>query len=176
MLQDPIITENPGDRCYFCKKKIFGAILRAAESDGYPVLMDGTNASDDCNDRPGMRAIRELKVLSPLRICGLTKAEIRETSRKVGLFTWDKPAYACLATRIPTGEPITAGKLSRTQWAEAYLHSLGFLDFRVRTFEDRAKIQVKQGDLPLVLSRREEIVSTLKEQYREVLLDLEVRV
>ena len=103
VLSNSAVTANPSDRCYHCKNTLFRQILRAAENDGFPVLLDGTNASDDAGDRPGMRALRELSVRSPLRECGLTKAEIRRLSKDAGLFTWDKPAYACLATRIRTG-------------------------------------------------------------------------
>ena len=111
------VTENSPRRCYFCKKRLFTAMQSAAAADGCTVLCDGTNASDDAADRPGMAALRELQVVSPLREAGLTKAEIRELSRAAGLFTWDKPAYACLATRIPTGTAITAADLQRTAFA-----------------------------------------------------------
>ena len=129
---DPAIAANPADRCYYCKKKIFAAIAETAAADGFPVLMDGTNASDNAGDRPGMRALAELSVRSPLRECRLTKDEIRRRSKEAGLFTWDKPAYACLATRIPTGTEITEEKLCRTERAESYLASVGLRDFRVR--------------------------------------------
>ena len=170
-----IIAANPADRCYHCKKVIFETIIQAAERDGFTVLLDGTNASDDASDRPGMRALRELSVRSPLRECGLHKDEIRRLSKEVGLFTWDKPAYACLATRIPTGEGITMQKLERTEKAESYLTSLGFRDFRVRSEKDIAKLQVTEKDLPDVLEHREEIINELKQHYKAVLLDLEVR-
>ena len=91
-LADPQVTANPANRCYFCKVGLFGTLARRALADGYTVLLDGTNASDDAGDRPGMKALQELQVLSPLRLCGLTKAEIRRQSREAGLFTWDKPA------------------------------------------------------------------------------------
>ena len=169
------VTENPADRCYHCKKELFSAIAEAAARDGYPVLLDGTNASDEEGDRPGMRALRELQVLSPLRLCGLTKDDIRARSREAGLFTHDKPAYACLATRIPTGERITAEKLRRTEAAEGYLASLGLRDFRVRQQGNCAKLQVRQEQLQLVLTRRTEILRELKRDYDSVLLDLEVR-
>ena len=169
------VTSNPADRCYHCKKIIFGTILEAARRDGFPVLMDGTNASDDAGDRPGMRALRELEVRSPLREWGLTKDRIRQLSREAGLFTWDKPAYACLATRIPAGEPITREKLQRTEWAEAWLSGLGFRDFRVRALGDAAKLQLTAGDLDRLLPMREEILDTLRQRYSSVLLDLEVR-
>lgn len=169
------IADNPPDRCYFCKGRIFGAIRRAAEADGFSVLLDGTNASDETQDRPGMRAARELAVLSPLRICGLAKEEIRRRSREAGLFTWDKPAYACLATRIPAGEAITGEKLRATEAAENFLASLGLRDFRVRRMGDAAKIQVRQDQLALVLENRERILAELKRCYSAVVLDLEVR-
>ena len=175
VLCDPKITENPGNRCYYCKQRIFRRILEAAREDGYSVILDGTNASDDSADRPGMRALEELRVLSPLRLCGLTKDQIREESRKAGLFTWDKPAYACLATRIPAGERITAEKLAHTEQAEAYLFSLGFRDFRVRSMGDAAKLQLNQRDLARFPEYREDILKTLRQYYRSVLLDLEVR-
>ena len=170
-----IIAANPADRCYHCKKVIFETIIQASERDGFTVLLDGTNASDDAADRPGMRALRELSVRSPLRECGLHKDEIRRLSKEAGLFTWDKPAYACLATRIPTGEGITMQKLERTEKAESYLTSLGFRDFRVRSEKDTAKLQVTEKDLPDVLEHREEIINELKQHYKAVLLDLEVR-
>ena len=121
VLSDEKVTANPANRCYYCKKRIFTAITSHARADGFTVLLDGTNASDDAGDRPGMKALQELAVLSPLRICGLTKAEIRKLSKEAGLFTWDKPAYACLATRIPTGQHIDARVLERTEVAEGYL-------------------------------------------------------
>ncbi len=104
-------------------KLIFAAIAEAAAADGFTVLLDGTNASDEEGDRPGMRALRELSVRSRSGECGLTKTEIRRLSKEAGLFTWDKPAYACLATRIPAGEAITAEKLAATEAAEDFLFS-----------------------------------------------------
>mgnify|MGYP004656314681 CR=1 FL=1 len=174
-LADPAVAANPADRCYFCKRALFGTLSRRALADGYTLLLDGTNASDDAGDRPGMRALRELAVRSPLRECGLTKAEIRARSKEAGLFTWDKPAYACLATRIPAGETITAEKLEKTERAETYLFSLGLTDFRVRYFAGAARIQVPEGQVSLVLEKRAEILTELKKDYPAVLLDLEVR-
>lgn len=169
------VAANPPDRCYHCKKRIFSAIAGAARADGYTVLLDGTNASDDAGDRPGMRALRELSVRSPLRECGLTKPEIRRLSREAGLFTWDKPAYACLATRIAAGVPITREKLESTERAEDFLFSLGFTDFRVRMLGSAAKLQVPASQLDRVLQHRERILEELKKTHSSVLLDLEVR-
>ena len=175
ILDCAVVASNPSDRCYHCKKKLFGEILKAAKEDGFDLLLDGTNASDEASDRPGMRAIGELSVRSPLRECGLTKGNIRQLSKNAGLFTHDKPAYACLATRIPTGEPITKEKLQRTETAEAFLTGLGFLDFRVRSEGDMAKLQVREEDLNLLMAHRGEILCELKKYYNGVLLDLEVR-
>lgn len=169
------VSANPSDRCYYCKRAIFGAITAAAGADGFTVLLDGTNASDDAGDRPGMRALSELSVLSPLRECGLTKSQIRQLSKEAGLFTWDKPAYACLATRIPTGEEITVDKLSATEIAEDYLFSLGFTDFRVRSQEGHARLQVPEAQIGLLMEHRKAILAKLKEYYKTVSLDLEVR-
>lgn len=169
------VRENPPDRCYHCKKAIFRTILSTAQADGFDLLLDGTNASDDVLDRPGMKALSELSVRSPLRECNLTKTNVRRLSKEAGLFTHDKPAYACLATRIPTGEPITAEKLRRTEMAENYLADLGFRDFRVRSLGDTAKLQVTASDLQRVIDLREKIIEKLKQEYTNVLLDLEVR-
>ena len=171
----PEVTANPADRCYHCKKALFTRLVQAAAADGFTLLLDGTNASDDASDRPGMRALRELSVRSPLRECGLTKDEIRRRSKEAGLFTHDKPAYACLATRIPTGAAITAEKLHRTEQSEGFLVSLGLRDFRVRSHENTARLQVTAEDLPKVLQNREIILAELKKYYYTVLLDLEVR-
>lgn len=175
VLCEDSITQNPANRCYFCKQKIFSAILERARADGYSVLLDGTNASDQADDRPGMKALQELRVRSPLREAGLTKTEIRSLSKKAGLFTHDKPAYACLATRIPTGTVITKEKLEATEHCEGYLQSLGFSDFRIRTVGNAAKLQVTAQQLPLVMAHRAQIVSELKTHYTSILLDLEVR-
>lgn len=175
ILADETVAANPSDRCYHCKRRIFSAIASAAAADGYTLLLDGTNASDDAGDRPGMRALRELSVRSPLRECGLTKPEIRRLSREAGLFTWDKPAYACLATRVPAGERLTAEKLENTERAEDFLFSLGFTDFRVRLFNGAARLQLPAEQLPRLLERRAEILSELKKTYSAVVLDLEVR-
>ena len=122
-----------------------------------------------------MRALRELSVRSPLRECSVTKEEVRRLSKEAGLFTWNKPAYACLATRIPVGEQITEEKLGATEAAEDYLHSLGFTDFRVRKYGEAARIQLPAKQLSLAITKREQIMTGLKRYYQAVLLDLEAR-
>lgn len=174
-LRVPHVEENPSNRCYYCKKAIFTLIARTARSDGFALLLDGTNASDDAQDRPGMQALAELSVRSPLRECQLTKAQIRQFSKEAGLFTWDKPAYACLATRIPSGEAITAEKLRITEKAEEELFSLGFSDFRIRWQDGCARIQLPEPQIKLLLDRREEVLNRLKNYYKSISLDLEVR-
>ena len=176
VLACPDVTVNPKNRCYFCKQHIFGNILRQAKADGYDTVLDGTNASDQVSDRPGMKALQEMKVLSPLRLTGLTKAEIRCLSHEAGLFTWDKPSYACLATRIPTGTEITGADLARTEWAEDHLMSLGFRDLRVRQLGgDLALVQLPEAQMDTFLALRGEITHTLKTRYAGVLLDMEAR-
>lgn len=175
ILAVPEVAANPPERCYHCKRAIFSAIAAAAQQNGYTLFLDGTNASDAEDNRPGMRALRELEVRSPLRECGLAKEEIRRLSREAGLFTWDKPAYACLATRIPSGTAITAQALERTETAEHFLFSLGLRDVRVRLLDGCARIQVPAAQLPTVLEHRAEIKAELRQYYGGVLLDLEAR-
>ena len=122
-----------------------------------------------------MVALQELSVLSPLRLCGLTKQGLRILSKEAGLFTWDKPAYACLATRIPSGQAIDERLLQRTEKAESFLASLGFRDFRVRTLGEQAKLQVQSSQLPLLMQFRKQVIDELKKDYKAVLLDLEAR-
>lgn len=169
------VLENPQNRCYLCKGALFSCLWERVRADGFDLLLDGTNASDDPADRPGMRALAELSVLSPLRLCGLTKGEIRERSRAAGLFTWEKPAYACLATRFPAGTRITEEQLCAVEAAEGMLFSLGFTDFRVRIYAGAARIQVPEGQMERLLANRREIVSNLKQCFRGVFLDMEGR-
>lgn len=175
ILAVPEAAENGPRRCYYCKQAIFTALWEAARADGYTVLLDGTNASDDAADRPGMQALRELSVRSPLRECGITKPEIRRLSQEAGLFTWEKPAYACLATRIPAGTRIVDEDLKRVESAENMLAGLGFRDFRVRMYHGGARLQVTEEQLALALEKRLEIVSGLRELFPAVMLDMEPR-
>lgn len=175
VLQDKNVVANPANRCYYCKKRIFSAILAAAREDGFSIVIDGTNASDDASDRPGMVALQELQVRSPLREAGLTKAEIRRLSKEAGLFTHDKPAYACLATRIPAGTRITPELLKKTEICEEYLKNMGFSDFRIRYFEGSARLQLPEAQIPALLEKRAEVLAFLKQYYPAVLLDMEVR-
>ena len=169
------ITSNPSNRCYYCKHRVFTTISEHARRDGFTILCDGTNASDDIDDRPGMKAIAELSVKSPLQECNLTKTMIRKLAHKADLFTWDKPSYACLATRIQPGQQITINDLIHIERAEGYLFSLGLSDFRVRLIGNNAKIQVPENEIVIVIKNRSEILTYFKSMFSDVVLDLEVR-
>lgn len=175
VLADAQVRRNPPERCYYCKRKIFSAIAAAAAQDGYRLLWDGTNASDAVMDRPGMRALQELQVQSPLRLCGLTKAQIRAGAKAAGLPVWDKPAYACLATRVQPGMRITAENLARIERVEQALFTLGFRDFRVRQRGDTALLQLPQAQLPRALEQRKVLLQALRAEFSAAVLDLEAR-
>ena len=175
ILAVPLAAANGPDRCYHCKKALFTKLWETARRDGHTLLLDGTNASDDAGDRPGMKALRELAVESPLRLCGLTKANVRAASKEAGLFTWDKPAYACLATRVPTGQAITKEDLARVEKAEDALFALGFTDFRVRLLADAARIQLPEDQWDRAAGQRKKILAALKPWFSAVTLDLETR-
>lgn len=173
-LTDPRYAMNSHQRCYFCKNELYGKLRALAEERGLAHVLDGTNADDLSDFRPGLRAARKLGVRSPLQEAGLTKAEIRALSRHFGLRTWDKPAYACLSSRFPYGTPITVDKLRQVAAAERVLRELGFRGFRVRHHEEIARIEVAPDDLARVVELRAEIVERLRAVgYRFVTLDLE---
>lgn len=169
------VRANPADRCYYCKRTIMSKIIAAASADGYTVLLDGSNASDDSGDRPGMRAAGELHILSPLRACGLTKSEIRRLSKEAGLFTWSKPAYACLATRVKTGEALTNERLEKIERSEDYLFSRGYTDFRVRTSGRAALLQFTADQLGRAQEHRDELFAALSKYFDEIRIDTEAR-
>ena len=140
------VRHNPPDRCYHCKREIFGKILAVAAQNGIQAVAEGSNTDDTGDYRPGMRAIRELGVLSPLLDAGLSKADIRALSRERGLPTWSKPSFACLASRFVYGEAITDEKLSMVDRAEQLLLDLGFRQFRVRIHGNLARIEILPED------------------------------
>ena len=185
VLRGQNVAQNPPDRCYYCKSAILSELWGLACADGFSVLCDGTNADDDENDRPGMRALREQGAVSPLRGCGLTKADIRRLSKQAGLFTHDKPSYACLATRIPSGVMITEELLEKTGRAENVLFEMGFSGFRVRIVPRQgdgscamrfaALVQIPGGQWDKAAARRADILAALKPGYDGVMLDMEVR-
>ena len=148
LASDPDVMSNGPDRCYHCKRRIFGAIIDRARSDGYTIVADGTNASDDVSDRPGFRALQELGVVSPLRECGITKDDIRRMSREAGLPTWDRPSNSCLATRMVQGTPIDLEMVGRAHAAEEVLRDMGYTDHRVRTDGSVATVVLRYDQFP----------------------------
>ncbi len=165
------VAENGARRCYFCKKALFTALLERAKADGFTTVIDGTNASDDAEDRPGMQALAELGVLSPLRLCGVTKDEVRRLSGELGLFTANKPSYACLATRIPTGETITEAMLETVEEAEGMLYTLGFSDLRVRLAGDTARVQLPVEQLLIGEIMKDTIRMALSPWFQDIVLE-----
>lgn len=155
--------ENGRDRCYICKHFLFSTLLEKAKEERIPFVADGTNADDRKEFRPGLRALKELDIRSPLAEAGLTKKEIRELSEKEGLPTWNKPSFSCLVTRFPYGEELTVEKLRRTEAAENLLAELGFTQRRVRVHGNLARIEVLPAEIPLLLERRDMISSRLEE-------------
>ncbi|MBN1108028.1 MAG: ATP-dependent sacrificial sulfur transferase LarE [Bacteroidales bacterium] len=173
---DEMIRHNPRDRCYLCKKILFGKIAEFAGSMGYPVLLDGTNADDSGEIRPGIRALRELSVRSPLAEAGLSKDEIRKLLLKEGLQIWDKPAMACLLTRIPYETEITPALLKMIENAEDYLLLKGYPGTRVRIHGDVARIECMPGYLTRIINdpEKDQIVADLKKLgFRYISLDME---
>ena len=169
------IRHNPPDRCYHCKRLIFGRIIEAAKEAGIPCVAEGSNTDDTGDYRPGMRAIRELGVLSPLLDAGLSKADIRLLSKELALPTWDKPSFACLASRFVYGEAITDERLAMVDRAEQLLLDLGFRQFRVRIHGDLARIEILPDDFDRIMlpTVRGQITAALKEYgFSYVTLDL----
>lgn len=175
VLADEAIKANPARRCYLCKKRIFTRIAECAREDGCGVILDGSNLDDNPAQRPGMKALEELNVRSPLREAGLTKAEIRRLSHEAGLFTWDKPSYSCLATRVPTGCELDSGMLEKIERGELALMGLGFKNFRLRWRDGAAKLEMTESQMPMALEKRSEILSALSGEFNEISLDLKGR-
>jgi uncharacterized protein len=167
---------NPPNRCYHCKTILFSELKEIANEKMIPYIIEGSNADDESDYRPGLKAINELSIRSPLKEVGLTKDEIRNLSKNMGLRTWDKPALACLASRIPYGTEITIEKLRRVDKAEMYLHQKGFSQLRVRDHGDIARIEVIKNDFDLLLKPglEYEVATKFKELgYLYVTVDLE---
>lgn len=172
-MSEPAYAANPATRCYFCKRDLFGRLNQVAADGGYKAVVCGANADDAGDFRPGLKAGEDLCVRNPLMDAGLTKDEIRAASRSMGLPTWSKPALACLASRVPYGQAITAEKLSRIERAEYVLIDLGFAHCRVRDHGTVARIEVPQDDLVRVLEVRQTVLESLEALgYTYVALDL----
>jgi pyridinium-3,5-biscarboxylic acid mononucleotide sulfurtransferase len=173
-LTDSRYADNTHQRCFFCKTELYSKLAETAHEFGARFVVDGTNADDASDFRPGMRAAEQLGVRSPLLEVGLTKREIREISAELGLRTWDKPAAACLSSRFAYGDPITVEKLRQVAAAESFIRSLGFKGFRVRHMETTARIEMPRDQMFSALERSEEIVAGVKAAgYQYVALDLE---
>ncbi len=176
-LADPAYSANDGSRCYHCKVSLMDALVPISEqengSQGSTVVL-GVNLDDLGDHRPGQQAASERGALFPLVSAGFTKADVRAWSKKLGLRTWDKPAAACLASRVPYGTPVTLGTLRSVAEAESGLRSLGFRQLRVRHYGDTARIEVPAEDLAMVVARRDEVAGTVhRAGYRYVTLDLD---
>ena len=155
-------ANNPRDRCYYCKKELFKNLIALAQKEGLAAVVDGANHDDISDYRPGSRATAELGVLSPLQQVGMTKDEIRSFSRTLGLPTWSKPAFACLASRFPYGEEITAEKLSQVAAVEEYLHERGFNQLRVRHHGSVARLEVEVSERHKALEEAQGIYAACK--------------
>lgn len=169
-------ADNPPDRCYYCKKDLFGKLKNLAEKEHYSYVLDGSNADDEHDWRPGMRAAMEEGVHSPLRDAGLTKDDIRNLSRTLGLPTWDKPSAPCLSSRFPYGQKITAEALEKVHQAEQYIRRFGIRELRVRSHADVARIEINPVEFPAIMNDevRRDIVGHLKSLgFRYVTLDLQ---
>lgn len=177
-LSVPEFAQNVPNRCYYCKKALFGAMGTVAREHGCPQLVDGTNVDDEGDYRPGMRALAELGIASPLREAGFTKLDVRALSKHLGLPTWNMPSAACLASRFAYGDHITRQKLERVERAEEYLHSLGLGQLRVRVHGEQgelARIEVEPEAIAKLASERmrDEVAQTLRELgFTYVSLDL----
>ncbi|MFT4038533.1 MAG: ATP-dependent sacrificial sulfur transferase LarE [Thermomicrobiales bacterium] len=172
-LTDPRYADNSHQRCFFCKSELYGKLVELAERRSIQFVIDGSNADDLDDFRPGMRAARDLGVRSPLQEVGLTKAEIRERSAALGLRTWDKPAVACLSSRFAYGDPITVEKLRQVATAESALRKLGLRGFRVRHDDETARLEVPREQFAVAIEVADDIVEAVRASgYRHVVLDL----
>ena len=168
------ISQNPKNRCYICKKNLFAKIKKIAAENNFAYVVEGSNMDDTGDYRPGLKAVDELQIKSPLRYAKLYKAEIRELSQKLNLPTWDKPSFACLASRFVYGEIITPEKLAMVERAEELLRVNGFKQFRVRIHDKLARIEILPADFSKLLNLREEIISAFKSYgFNYVSLDLQ---
>jgi uncharacterized protein len=175
-LERPEYRANPANRCYYCKDELFRDLTTAARLRGYAAVVDGSNADDRGDYRPGRQAAREYGVRSPLDEAGLTKDEIRLLSKEAGMPTWDVPASACLSSRIPYGSEVTAEKLRTIERAEEVLRTLGFRVFRVRHHGELARLEIARDEMARALEPgiREGIVAELKALgYLQVTIDLQ---
>src|SRR5512138_531932 len=160
--EDPRYVANGSDRCYYCKSELYRLCEATAEAEGLAAVLDGFNADDRRDHRPGHQAALERRIRSPLAEAGLTKDEVRAWSAAYGLPTWDKPQMACLASRIPYGTAVTPERLSQVERAEAAIRAMGLHDFRVRHHGDIGRLEVGEGELDAAFARRAELARAVK--------------
>jgi len=169
-------SKNPPNRCYFCKRELFKTLRALAKKEGIPFVVEGSTVDDEKDHRPGKLAVQELEIRSPLKEVGFTKVEIRELSKTLGLPTWDKPSFACLASRFPYGEEITLEALKRVGEAEGFLFSLGFKQVRVRHYGPLARIELLKEEMGRLIDsplRNAVVIQLRKMGYHYVTLDLQ---
>ncbi|MBA2443223.1 MAG: ATP-dependent sacrificial sulfur transferase LarE [Rubrobacter sp.] len=172
-LDDPNYAKNPTNRCYFCKSTLYSDLSEMAGEQGYGCVVDGANADDEGDYRPGRKAAKELGVLSPLSLLGVGKEEVRELAQYLGLPSWDKPALACLSSRFPYGHEITPEKLAQVTRAEEYMRERGYEQVRVRHHGEIARLEVGPEEMERAFAEREEISAELKDAgFLYVALDL----
>jgi len=173
---DPRYLANTADRCFFCRSHLFAQLRHLADEEGYAQVADGVHVDDVHDHVGGMKAAREFGVHSPLLEAGLKKTDVRAIARELGLPMWDKPALACLASRIPSGTPVTLSLLNRIGQAEQSLRDLGFANFRVRHHGEVARIELAENDMPRALELHSQLVRQLRDAgYRHITLDLNPR-
>ncbi|MEJ7870843.1 MAG: ATP-dependent sacrificial sulfur transferase LarE [Rubrobacteraceae bacterium] len=172
-LDDPNYASNPTNRCYFCKSTLYSDLARISSEKGYACVVDGANKDDEGDYRPGRKAARELGVISPLSLSGVSKLEVRELARYLGLRSWDKPALACLSSRFPYGQEITPEKLAQVAQAEEFLRSRGYAQVRVRHHGEIARLEVGAEEMERAFAERQEISAELKDAgFLYITLDL----
>jgi uncharacterized protein len=175
-VSNPDYAANPANRCYYCKTELYGKLTELARARGFEVIINGVNADDLGDWRPGIQAAREWSIRAPLVEAGIGKAAVRRLAQELGVPNWEKPALACLSSRVPYGTPVTIGVLSQIERAEAFLYDRGFGNFRVRHHGRVARIEVSPGDMRRLLDEplRSQVVSAFKELgYTYITLDLQ---
>lgn len=172
--KNPSFVSNPPDRCFHCKRILLAWMERIRRQEKFAAILDGSNRDDLADTRPGNRAKALYRVISPLQEAGLSKPEIRFLAKRQGLPNWDKPSLACLASRVPYGQPITPGRLRRIERAEEFLKTQGFGQVRVRDYGTLARLEVEPGDMERLLKRRKSVVAGMKKTgYTYVTMDME---
>ena len=175
ILADERVAANDPLRCYYCKTRLLGTVKERAAMRGYDVVIEGSNADDDPAGRPGMKALEELGIRSPMREAGLGKADVRRLSKEAGLFTWDKPSNSCAATRVPNGVKLTADILQKIKNGEERLNELGFSALRLRWRDGAAKLELPAEQLAMAVEKRNDIIAALSGDFTEISIDLKGR-